>query len=131
MRFSELPYFSLARVPAAGKPETLSRGQITAVTRSRHGTGLLLNEPFCVCRRTRKGARLLRALIVALLLAGTVATSASAKVLYRWAEVGAGDTSSVRAVTDGACPNVVFDGISVAMMTRADPATRFENVKPA
>jgi hypothetical protein len=70
-------------------------------------------------------------IIASLILAGSLATSASAKVLYRWTEVGAGETSSVRAVTDGTCPNVVFDGVTVAMMTRADPATRFENVKPA
>lgn len=75
----------------------------------------------------------MRALSVALTVfaAGLLARPADAKVLYHWVELGDGDSATLRAVTDGACPNATFDGVPTAMAIRSEPAMRFENVKPA
>jgi hypothetical protein len=64
-------------------------------------------------------------------LALSVATAAYAKVLSQWVEVGPDGTSSVRAITDEACPSVVFDGASTPMAVRSEPDQKFDNVKPA
>jgi predicted phosphodiesterase len=37
----------------------------------------------------------------------------------------------VRAITDDACPQVVFDGVAAPMRVRAEPDSRIENVTPA
>ncbi len=56
---------------------------------------------------------------------------ASAKILSQWVQLGPDGTSSVRAITEDACPSVMFDGHSVPMSVRAEPARTFGNVKPA
>lgn len=65
------------------------------------------------------------------LAAAVFACPADAKVLYHWVELGEGDSATIRAITDGACPNVVFDGVPSPMAARSGPGTRFQNVKPA
>ena len=75
---------------------------------------------------------IMRAVFGSGLLAVTLlGAPADAKLLYQWVELGQGETATVRAVSDGACPNVVFDGTAVPMNVRSGPATRFQNVKPA
>jgi hypothetical protein len=76
----------------------------------------------CRCRLTALA-------IVALALSG--ATAAYAKVLAQWVEVGPDGTSSVRAITDEACPSVLFDGTPTPMAVRSEPDQKFDNVKPA
>ena len=56
---------------------------------------------------------------------------AHCKILAQWVEIGANGGSSVRAISDEACPSVVFDGTSVQMNIRSDPAQTFGGVKPA
>jgi len=56
---------------------------------------------------------------------------AQAKVLAQWVELGPDGSSSVRAITDEACPFVTFDGNAVAMGVRSEPAQKFDGVKPA
>ena len=56
---------------------------------------------------------------------------AEAKVLAQWVQLGPDATSSVRAITEDACPAVTFDGTPVAMSVRSEPAQKIENVKPA
>ena len=65
------------------------------------------------------------------LAAAVFALPAEAKVLYHWVELGDGESATIRAITDGACPNAVFDGVTSPMAVRSEPATRFQNVKPA
>ena len=38
---------------------------------------------------------------------------AQCKVLVQWVKLGANGSSSVRAITDDACPSVMFDGTAV------------------
>ena len=73
--------------------------------------------------------RLAALAIVALALAGGGA--ADARVLSQWVEVGPEGTSSVRAITDEACPSVVFDGTAMPMAVRSEPDQKFDNVKAA
>jgi hypothetical protein len=54
-----------------------------------------------------------------------------AKVYAQWVQLGPDGAASARAITDAACPAVVFDGISVAMGARSEPGQPFGNVKPA
>lgn len=68
---------------------------------------------------------------VIVLAAATLTSPVDAKVLYHWVELGDGDSATIRAITDGACPGVTFDGVSTPMATRSGPATRLQNVKPA
>lgn len=65
------------------------------------------------------------------LAAATFASTADSKVLYHWVELGEGDSATIRAVSDSACPDVLFDGVPSPMAVRSGPATRFQNVKPA
>lgn len=65
------------------------------------------------------------------LLALAVQEPAQAKILSQWVQLGPDGTASVRAVSDGSCPDVVFDGTAVPMGERSDPAQSFGNVKPA
>jgi hypothetical protein len=62
------------------------------------------------------------------LLAGA---RAEAKILAQWVELGPDGNSSVRAISDDACPAVTFDGVAVPMSVRSDPAQKLDNVKPA
>src|SRR5260370_38521228 len=57
--------------------------------------------------------------------------AAQARVFAQWVELGPDGASSVRAITDDACPQVIFDGIPTSMIVRADPGQKIENVKPA
>jgi predicted phosphodiesterase len=70
---------------------------------------------------------------IAVLVACTlgVATTAEAKILARWVQLGAGANAIVRVVTDGGCPQITFDGIATPMLVRSLPQSKFENVKPA
>jgi Calcineurin-like phosphoesterase len=61
----------------------------------------------------------------------TFGATAQGKVLAQWVQLGADGNAGVRAVTDGACPQVVFDGIATAMTKRSEPQTKFGNVKSA
>ena len=63
---------------------------------------------------------------------GLIAASVSeAKVLAQWVQLGADGAASVRAVTDGTCPKILFDGVATPMAVRARPDAKFGNVKPA
>jgi hypothetical protein len=59
------------------------------------------------------------------------APAAQARIFAQWVELGPDGTSSVRAITDDQCPQVIFDGIPTPMTVRAGPEQRIENVKPA
>ena len=54
-----------------------------------------------------------------------------ARIFARWVELGPDGASSVRAIADDLCPQVMFDGIPTAMTVRAEPGQKIENVKPA
>ncbi len=54
-----------------------------------------------------------------------------ARIFAQWVELGPDGASSVRAITDDACPQVIFDGIPTSMIVRAEPGQKIENVKPA
>jgi predicted phosphodiesterase len=56
---------------------------------------------------------------------------AHAKTFAQWVQLGPDGTSSVRAVTDEACPSVMFDGTAVPMKVRSEPNQAFGNVTPA
>ncbi len=56
---------------------------------------------------------------------------ADAKIFARWVQLGPDGASTVRAITDGACPAVVFDGVATPMGVRSEPSQKFDNVKPA
>jgi calcineurin-like phosphoesterase family protein len=60
-----------------------------------------------------------------------VAQQAQARILAQWAELGPDGSSTVRAITDAACPSVSFDGTDTPMNTRSDPTQSFGDVKPA
>jgi hypothetical protein len=73
--------------------------------------------------------RLYAAVAVAVL--GPLATgSAQARVLSQWVELGPDGSSSVRAITDDACPSVLFDGAPTPMAARSAPDQKIENVNP-
>jgi hypothetical protein len=57
--------------------------------------------------------------------------SAQARILSQWVQLGPDGTSSVRAITEDACPTVLFDGRAVPMSVRSEPGRTFGNVKPA
>ena len=59
------------------------------------------------------------------------AQAAQARILSQWVQLGPDGGASVRAITEDACPAVTFDGKSVPMSVRAEPARSFGNVKPA
>src|ERR1700722_13770720 len=71
------------------------------------------------------------ALLGAGLLGAGLPQAAQAKILAQWVELGPDGTSSVRAITDEACPSVMFDGTAAPMNVRAEPGQAFGNVKPA
>jgi len=57
--------------------------------------------------------------------------SAHATIFAQWVQLGSDGIASARAITDGDCPSVVFDGTDVPMTVRAEPAQPLGNVKPA
>lgn len=70
---------------------------------------------------------------IAFLLAGVIAggfSPAEARILAQWVEVGPEGSSSVRVVTEEACPQVIFDGVATPMVTRSAPQAKFAEVKP-
>jgi hypothetical protein len=68
---------------------------------------------------------------IAAVLGLGMAPTAQAKILSQWVQLGPDGSASVRAITEDACPSVSFDGKSVPMSVRAEPARSFSNVKPA
>ena len=56
---------------------------------------------------------------------------AQAKILAQWAQLGPDGSSSVRAITEDACPSVTFDGATVPMNVRSEPGQSFGNVSAA
>src|ERR1700724_76507 len=54
-----------------------------------------------------------------------------ARIFAQWVQVGPDGTSSVRASTEEACPQVVYDGTPTPMNVRAEPGVKIDNVKPA
>jgi hypothetical protein len=90
--------------------------------------GLL--QPISLCRR---GAVCV-SLAVAVNFAAVVVLpppAAQARIFAQWVELGPDGASSVRAITDDICPQVIFDGVPAAMTVRAEPGQKIENVKPA
>jgi hypothetical protein len=75
----------------------------------------------------------MRGFSIAVLLAALfcAAHPVKAVVLAQWAEVGAEGTATVRAISDGKCPAVIFDGKPAAMTVRAAPGKSPGNVPPA
>ncbi len=74
-----------------------------------------------------------RAVLMAISVATAVLTAlpqAQAKILAQWVELGPDGASSVRAITEDACPAVTFDGTAVPMNVRSEPGQSFGNVKP-
>jgi hypothetical protein len=65
------------------------------------------------------------------LLSFAVPLQAQATIFAQWVQLGPDGSSSVRAVTDAACPTVTFDGTAVAMTVRSEPSQKFDGVKPA
>jgi Calcineurin-like phosphoesterase len=71
-------------------------------------------------------------LMAAMTLSGAAALQrAQAKILAQWVQLGADGGSSVRAITDDACPSVTFDGTAVPMGVRSEPGQMFDGVKAA
>jgi hypothetical protein len=71
------------------------------------------------------------ALVSLALIFGFLASGADAKILAQWVELGPDGASSVRAITDEACPAVSFDGRPLPMAVRSEPTQKIANVKPA
>jgi hypothetical protein len=65
------------------------------------------------------------------ILACGLSQVAQARIFAQWVELGPDGASSVRAITDDLCPQVIFDGIPTLMNVRAEPGQKIENVKPA
>jgi Calcineurin-like phosphoesterase len=66
-----------------------------------------------------------------LLIALSSLQQAQARILSQWVELGPDGSASVRAITEDACPTVIFDGRAVPMSVRSEPTRSFGNVKPA
>ena len=71
------------------------------------------------------------ATVAAAALGLVTAQAAQARILSQWVQLGPDGSASVRAITEDTCPAVTFDGRSVPMSVRAEPARSFGNVKPA
>jgi hypothetical protein len=69
--------------------------------------------------------------LAAFILGLATVQAAQAKILSQWVQLGPDGSASVRAITEDACPAVAFDGESVPMSVRAEPARSLGNVKPA
>src|SRR5260370_4647230 len=57
--------------------------------------------------------------------------AAQARVFAQWVELGPDGASGVRASTDDACPQGIFDGIPTSVIGRPDPGRQVEHVNPA
>jgi hypothetical protein len=73
----------------------------------------------------------LRLAALAALLNFAPLQNAEAKILAQWVQLGPDGTSSVRVITEDACPSIAFDGRLVPMSVRAEPARSFGNVGAA
>lgn len=71
------------------------------------------------------------AVIAAPVILLAASQQAECKILSQWVELGANGASSVRAITEDACPAVMFDGTAVPMNVRAEPGQGFADIKPA
>jgi hypothetical protein len=69
--------------------------------------------------------------LAALAIGAFVSAPAEARVFAQWVELAPDGASSVRAITDDPCPQVIFDGIPAQMSVRAEPEQKIENVKAA
>jgi hypothetical protein len=82
--------------------------------------------------RPRHAAALaITAILVAAALAVASPPAADARIFSQWVQLGPDGTSSARAITDEACPQVIFDGSPTPMGVRAEPGQKIDNVKPA
>jgi hypothetical protein len=79
----------------------------------------------------QRRARVVLSAIGAMIAALGAVPPAQAKILAQWVQLGPDGTAIVRAIADGACPSVIFDGAAVPMNLRAAPGQAFGNVKPA
>ncbi len=75
--------------------------------------------------------RVLRSAGIAALLSVVLLAEADARVFAHWVQLGPDGSSSVRAISDGTCPSVSFDGKAAPMAVRAAPDASFGNVKAA
>jgi len=78
-----------------------------------------------------KSYRAFATMAAAAALGLATAQAAQARILSQWVQLGPDGSASVRAITEDTCPAVTFDGRSVPMSVRAEPARSFGNVKPA
>lgn len=53
---------------------------------------------------------------------------AESKTLAQWVQLGRDGNASIRAITNGACPSVVFDGTAIEMRARSEPTPIFDAV---
>jgi hypothetical protein len=72
----------------------------------------------------------LRTFIIAAAALLAALPQAQSKILAQWVELGPDGSSSVRAITDEACPSVSFDGTAVRMNVRSEPGQSFGGAKP-
>ncbi len=80
----------------------------------------------------RPGAAASASLVLGLaILAWVPPPAAQARIFSQWVELGPDGMSSARAITDEACPLVVFDGMPTPMSIRSEPGQKIDNVKPA
>jgi hypothetical protein len=70
-------------------------------------------------------------LLAVLLAAFATPPSTQARIFAQWVQLGPDGASSVRAITDDLCPQVIFDGVPAPMSVRAERESRVENVHPA
>jgi hypothetical protein len=56
---------------------------------------------------------------------------AQARTIAQWVQLGPDGASSVRAIADDVCPQVIFDGIPASMSVRTEPGSQIGNVSPA
>jgi calcineurin-like phosphoesterase family protein len=79
-------------------------------------------------QRNRAVARLVLAVALSMV---ALPSAGAARVFSQWVQLGPDGTASARAITDEACPQVVFDGKATPMNVRAEPGQKIDNVKPA
>jgi hypothetical protein len=86
---------------------------------------------FSDAKNVRQNMRAILTAIVAAAVVLMTMPQAEAKILAQWVQLGPDGTSSMRAITDEACPSVTIDGAAVPMNLRSEPGQSFGNVKPA
>jgi hypothetical protein len=100
--------------------------------RDRRNSPIEVSMRIALSHAVARGAAPAAALLCVFFLLGPPAASgAAARIFAQWVQLGPDGTSNVRAITDGACPAVVFDGTPVPMEVRAEPDRKLANVKPA